>query len=188
MNQASKFNRLLTMLTLTIMLLAIVPTLFAEGPYKRRPHSPGMGNPHFEYGNKIPYDMILEKLEPTEKQIEKIYALEDEIRKTTRSQRKQIREIKKRLKTELELDEPVAIEVGKLVISRKNLSQKIRKSRRSFRESIATILTPEQLKKFRAYRRKFQKFNTVNHHQKPDGNNTKPEWGHTRPEWGPPNN
>ena len=181
MNQASKFNRLLTMLTLAIMLLVTVPTLFAEGPHKRRPHSPRMGKPHFEYGNKIPSKMIIEKLEPTEEQIEKIYALEDEMRVTTRSQRKQMREIKKRLKTELALDEPTAVEVGKLVISRKNLSQEMRKNRRSFRESLATILTPEQLKKLRTYRRKFQKFNTGNHHQRPDGKNR-------RPEWGPPNN
>ena len=98
MNQASKFNRLLTMLTLAIMLLVTVPTLFAEGPHKRRPHSPRMGKPYFEYGNKMPSEMIIKKLEPTEEQIEKIYALEDEMRATTRSQRKQMRKIKKRLK------------------------------------------------------------------------------------------
>ena len=181
MNQASKFNRLFTMLTLAIMLLVIVPTLFAEGPHKRRPHSPKMGKPHFEYGNKIPSEMIIKKLEPTEKQIEKIYALADEMRATTRSQRKQMREIKKRLKTELALDEPAAVEVGQLVISRKNLSQKMRETHHSFRESLTTILTPEQLNKLRTYRRKFQRFNTGNHHQRPDGKNR-------RPEWDPPNN
>ena len=181
MNQASKFNRLFTILTLAIMLLVIVPTLFAKGPHKRHPHCSKMGKPYFEYGNKTPSEMIIKKLEPTEEQIEKIYALEDEMRATARSQKKQMREIKKRLKTELARDKPTAVEVGQLVISRNNLSQEIRKTHRSFRESVATILTPEQLKKLRTYRRKSQRFNTGNHRQRPHGKNY-------RPEWGPPNN
>lgn len=180
MNQASKFNRLFTILTLSIIFFIVVPILFAEGPHNRRPHSPKMGKPHFEYGNKIPSEMIIKKLEPTEEQIEKIHALADETRATTRSQRKQMREIKKRLKTELALDEPAAVEVGQLVISRKNLSQEIRKTHRSFRESLATILTRKQLKKLRTYRRKSQRFNTGHPHQRTDGKNC-------RPEWGPPN-
>ena len=59
MNQASKFNRLFTILTLAIMLLVIVPTLFAKGPHKRHPHCSKMGKPYFEYGNKTPSEMII---------------------------------------------------------------------------------------------------------------------------------
>jgi hypothetical protein len=86
-----------------------------------------------------------------------------------------MREIKKRLKTELALDEPAAVEVGQLVISKKNLSQEIRKTHRSFRESLATILTRKQLKKLRTYRRKSQRFNTGHPHQRTDGKNCRPE-------------
>ena len=140
MKQKSKIG-----LVLGITLLVTVVFLSAAGPRKDRSHGSRMEGQHLGSGGGMLSERMTEALGLTEEQLEQIDALKQEMQATVEPLHEQREEIREALKAELELEEPSAVEVGQLVISRRDLSREAREVRESFRESFQEILTPEQL-------------------------------------------
>ncbi len=132
-------------LALGITLLMAVVLLSAAGPRKDRSHGPRMEGQQFGSGGGMFSERMIEALGLTEEQMEQIDALKQEMKSTVEPLHQQREEIREALKAELELEEPSAVEVGQLVISKRDLSREARQVRESFRESFQAILTPEQL-------------------------------------------
>ncbi len=143
MKQKSKIG-----LSLGITLLVAVVFLSAAGPRMNRSHGPRMESQHFGSGGGMFSERLAEALGLTEEQMAEVDALKQEMKTTVQPLHQQRKEIREALKAELELQEPSAVEVGQLVISRRDLSREVREARDSFRESFKAILTPEQLEKW----------------------------------------
>ena len=95
--------------------------------------------------------MLRKVLELTEEQVSQLDALREELKAIVAPLREERMGLRRGLRAELELEEPSALRVGELVISRHEVGQEIRAARQDFRESFRAILTPEQLDKLERF-------------------------------------
>ena len=140
MKQKSKIG-----LALGITLLVTVVFLSAAGPRKNRSHGPRGESQQFGSGGGMFSERMTEALGLSEEQQQQIDALKQEMQATVEPLHQQGKEIREALKAALELEEPSIVEVGQLVISRRDLFREVRETHESFRESFQALLTPEQL-------------------------------------------
>ena len=122
---------------------ALLSFVVATSP-KGRHHGPS-----FEHQGRgfPPLWVVEEVLELTEEQVSKIKGFQKEVRTQVKSIREDGRELRRKIRAELDQEEPSPVRVGELVISGHGIRKQAQEIRQSVWESFQSILTPEQLEK-----------------------------------------
>lgn len=130
---------------LCIALLVATVLIISVGATSPRKIGHGTFSGHQDHGF-LPRIWVIKKvLQPTKEQFSQIRELSEEVKGQIKLIRENGRVLRRKIRAELDREEPSPIRVGKLVMSGHQLRKQTQNIRLSFRKSFRSLLTPEQL-------------------------------------------